>query len=132
MEIQKILTQSKKIAVVGLSGDPSKDSYRVSKYMQQQGYRIIPVNPKYKKILGETSYPDLRSVPEKVDIVNVFRKSESIPSFIDDVIAIKPLVLWLQLGIFDQQSVEKAKKAGITVVSDKCIKVEHSRFIKWQ
>ena len=126
--IQKILEHSKTIAVVGLSNNPARPSYRVAQYMQEHGYRIIPVNPRLKTVLGETAYPDLLSIPYNVDIVNVFRRSEDVPPIIDDALKLKPNTIWLQLGIINQEAAEKCRDAGNCIVMDKCIKIEHCRF----
>jgi len=125
-EIKEILQSSKTIAIVGLSADESKDSYRVAKYLKEHGYKIIPVNPKYSEILEEKCYPDLKSIPEKVDIVDIFRKPEAVPSIVYDAIEIGAKVIWMQLGICHNVAAEKARNAGLKVVMNKCTKVEHA------
>jgi predicted CoA-binding protein len=124
-EIKEILQSSKTIAIVGISAEESKDSFRVAKYMQQHGYKIIPVNPKYQEILGEKCYPDLKSLSEKVDIVNIFRKPEAVPSIVDEAIEIGAKSIWMQLGICNNAAADKARSAGLKVVMNKCIKVDH-------
>ena len=125
-EIKEIIKNSKIIAVVGLSADEFKISYKVAEYLQRHGYRIIPVNPKYQKILGERCYPDLKSVPEKVDIVNIFRRSDAIPPIVDEAIEIQAKVIWMQTGLINNAAAEKARNAGLKVVMNKCTKIEHS------
>ncbi|MBI3744628.1 MAG: CoA-binding protein [Chloroflexi bacterium] len=125
--VQQIFKESKTIAVVGLSSDPAKDSLHVSEYMQQQGYRIIPVNPKEQEVLGEKAYPDLKSVPVPVDIVDVFRRPDATPSIATEAVAIKAKALWLQLGIANDEAASTATRGGLDVVMDKCIMVEHQR-----
>ncbi|PKB80774.1 MAG: CoA-binding protein [SAR202 cluster bacterium Io17-Chloro-G9] len=112
------LRNSKTIAVVGLSDNPDRDSHRVSKYMQSQGYRIIPVNPMIKETLGEKSYPDLKSVPENIDMVDVFRRSELVPPVVEEAIEVGVKYIWMQDGVIDEVSKAKAEAAGIPVVMD--------------
>ena len=112
------LRNSKTIAVVGLSDNPDRDSYRVSKYMQSQGYRIIPVNPMIDEALGEKSYPDLKSVPVPIDMVDVFRRSELVPPVVDEAIEVGVKYIWMQDGVINQESKTKAEAAGIPVVMD--------------
>ncbi len=126
-EIREILENSKNIAVVGLSQDTSKASYMVAKYLKENGYRIFPVNPKYDEILGEKCYGDLKSIPEKIDIVDIFRKPEAVPAIVDEAIEIKVRIIWMQLGIAHNAAAEKAREQGICVVMSKCIKIEHLR-----
>jgi len=123
----ELLDKSRTIAVVGLSGKPERDSFKVAQYMQKQGYKIIPINPKVERVLGEKAYPDLPSVPEPVDIVNIFRRSEHILPVVDEALKISPLAIWMQLGIVNEEAAEIAEKAGILVIMDKCIMVEHRR-----
>ncbi|HNY66145.1 MAG TPA: CoA-binding protein [Deltaproteobacteria bacterium] len=126
-EIRDILRQAKTIAVVGLSANPGRDSNRVSAYMQDHGYRIVPVNPALPEVLGEKSYPDLASIPFPVDIVDIFRKVEAIPGIVDEAIAIGAQVVWMQSGLAHNASAAKAREAGLQVVQSKCIMVEHRR-----
>jgi len=123
--ITQLLQQAKTIAVVGLSDNPMRVSYDVSEYMQRNGYHIIPVNPAIASALGEKSYPALSDVPEKIDIVNVFRRSVFVPDIVDEVIRLKLPALWLQEGVVDEEAAEKARQAGIFVVMDRCILKEH-------
>jgi hypothetical protein len=128
--ITELLRQAKTIAVVGLSDSPMRISYDVSAYMQRQGYRIIPVNPTVPSTLGEKSYPTLSDVPEKIDIVNVFRRSVFVPEIVDEVIRLKLPALWLQEGVIHEEAAEKARQAGIFVVMDRCILKEHRARIR--
>ena len=125
--LRRILKQSKTIAVVGLSANWWRPSYFAAKYMQEHGYRIIPVNPAYQEVLGETCYASARDIPEPVDIVDCFRKSEEIPVIADDAIAIGAKVLWMQLGVINPEAADRARKAGLEVVMDRCVKIEHAR-----
>ena len=124
-EIAELLKQSKTIAVVGLSSSPLRPSHGVSAYMQSHGYRIIPVNPDIKGALGEKAVASLADVPEKIDIVDVFRRSEFVPEIVEEAIRLKVPAIWLQEGVIHQEAAEKARKAGIMVVMDKCILKEH-------
>lgn len=124
-EIGELLKQSKTIAVVGLSDSPLRPSYGVSAYMQSHGYRIIPVNPVIKGALGEKAVPTLADVQEKIDIVDVFRRSEFVPEIVDEAIRLKVPAIWLQEDVIHEEAAEKARKAGILVVMDKCILKEH-------
>ena len=126
-EIEQLLKEAKTIAVVGLSSDPGRPSYRVARYMKECGYKIIPVNPTIIECLGEKAYANLRDIPEKVDIVDVFRRSEDMPPIADDAIAIKAGCLWMQAGIENQPAAKTAEKAGLKVVMDRCIMMEHIR-----
>jgi len=123
--IGDLLKRSKTIAVVGLSDSPLRPSYGVSAYMQTQGYRIIPVNPAIKGALGEKAVPSLSEVSEPIDIVDVFRRSEFVPELIDEAIRLKVPAIWLQEGVVHEEAAEKARKAGIFVVMDRCILKEH-------
>ncbi|MEW5898028.1 MAG: CoA-binding protein [Bacillota bacterium] len=128
-EIKDLLTRSKTIAVVGLSDKPERDSYRVAQYMQEKGYRIIPVNPRVKEVLGEKAYPDLAAVPGPVDIVNVFRRSEEAPGVVKEALALKPAAVWLQLGVISEEAAALARDQGVPLVMDRCIKIEHGRLL---
>ncbi len=116
--VDEQLQNSKTIAVVGLSGDPDRISFRVTRYMQEQGYRIIPVNPMIEEVLGEKSYPDLKSVPEPIDMVNIFRRSELVAPVVDQAIEIGVKYIWMQDGVIDPKSAAKAEAAGIPVIMD--------------
>ncbi len=120
-EIKRILRESKTIAVVGLSDKQDRDSNSVARFLQERGYRIIPVNPVHKEILGEVCYPDLSSIPEKIDIVDVFRKSEAVPDVAREAIAVGARVLWLQKGVRHDDAALETEKAGLTVLQDICI-----------
>lgn len=122
---REILEQARVIAVVGCSDSPTRDSYRIAAALQRHGYRIIPVNPTISSALGETAYPDLASVPEKVDLVNVFRRSEAVPGVVDDAIAAGAPAIWLQLGVRHDAAEKRAREAGLDVVSDRCIAIEY-------
>jgi predicted CoA-binding protein len=124
--IKQLLEQAGNIAVVGLSDNPERTSHQVAKAMQERGYRIIPVNPNCKDqtILGEKCYASLSDIPEPVDIVNVFRRSETTVPVAEEAVKIGAKTLWLQLGIYNEEAAEIAGKAGLTVIMDRCIKVE--------
>ncbi|MBU4126282.1 MAG: CoA-binding protein [Proteobacteria bacterium] len=126
-EIKHILADSKTIAVLGLSPKPDRDSYIVAKYLKEQGYKIIPVRPKQKEILGEKAYSSLEEIKESVDIVNVFRNPSQIMPHAHEAIRIKPKVFWMQLNIENHEAAELLTRAGIDVVMDLCIRVEHDR-----
>ena len=125
-DIGELLKNVRTIAVVGLSDSPTRTSYGVSKYMQSQGYRIIPVNPQIHASLGEKAYSSLSEVPEAIDLVNVFRRPEHVPEVVDEAIRLKLPAIWLQEGVIDEAAAEKAVKAGIFVVMDRCIYKEHA------
>ena len=124
-EIGRLLASATTIAVVGLSDNPLRASHGVSAYMQAQGYRIIPVNPTIKEALGEAAYPSLLEVPDKVDIVNVFRRPEFVEEVVDQAIQKKVPAVWMQEGVVNQRAAEKARKAGMFVAMDLCILKEH-------
>ena len=123
--IGDLLKRAKSIAVVGLSNKPLRPSHGVSLYMQQQGYRIIPVNPNIQSSLGQRAYPSLIEVPEKIDIVNIFRRPEFVPEVVDQAIALKLPAVWMQEDVVNEPAAEKARQAGIFVVMDRCILKEH-------
>lgn len=125
--LRRVLKEARTIAVVGLSADWFRPSYFAAKYMQEHGYRIIPVNPKYPEILGEQCYPDLRAIPEKVDIVDVFRKPADAAPIAEDAVAIGAKTLWLQIGVINEEARRIAETAGLTVVMDRCVKIEYAR-----
>ena len=125
--LRRLLRENHVIAVVGLSGDWFRPSYFAAKYLREHGYRIIPVNPQYQEVLGEKCYPNLRAIPDKVDVVDCFRKSDEIPPLADDAIAIGAKVLWMQIGVINPAAAEKAQKAGLEVIMDRCMKIEHGR-----
>lgn len=125
--IRRILTDNKVLAVVGLSANESRPSFFAAKYMQDHGYRIIPVNPRYKEILGQTCYPDLESIPEPVDIVDVFQRSDKVAPIAEAAAKIKARVLWLQLGVVNVEAGQLAQEAGLDVIMDRCVKIEYAR-----
>jgi len=125
--LRRILHESRTIAVVGLSADWFRPSYFAAKYMQEHGYRVIPVNPKYESILGEKCYKSLRDIPEKVDLVDVFRKSNDVMPIAEEAISIGAKVLWQQLGVKNEAAAAKARAAGLEAVMDRCVKIEHGR-----
>lgn len=131
--IARILAESKNIAVVGLSSNPMRASYGVSRYMQQHGYRIIPVNPNEREVLGERACASLREVPGTpelpLEVVNIFRRSEDAGAIVDEAIALGAKAVWLQEGVIDQAAAQRALDAGLLVVMDRCILKEHAR---WQ
>jgi hypothetical protein len=125
--IRDILTKYKTIAVVGLSSNPVRPSYGVTEYMQSSGYQIIPVNPNETDVLGEPSYASLEDVPQKIEIVDIFRRPEEVPPVVDAAIRAGAKVIWMQQGIANEAAAEKARAAGLTVVMDACILVEHKK-----
>ena len=138
-EIEEILTKHKTVAVVGLSREPDKDSHRVSAYLKAHGFRIIPINPFTDEVLGEKSYKSLLDIPPEIQktikVVDIFRPSEDVPPIVEQAIKLKALygtlqVVWMQLGVVNEQAAEAAKKAGLTVVMNRCMMVEHSLLVK--
>jgi uncharacterized protein len=125
---RRILLKHRVLAVVGLSAQWHRPSYFAAKYMQEHGYRVIPVNPMYEEILGERCYKSLRDIPDEVEIVDCFRKSSEIPALAEDAIAIGARVLWMQLGVRNPDARARAEAAGLEVVEDRCVKIEHGRF----
>ncbi len=125
--ILDILKNYKTIAVVGLSSDPARPSHGVAEYLQSAGYRIIPVNPNEREVLGEKSYARLEDVPGKIEIVEIFRRVEEVPPVVDSAIRVGAKVAWMQLGIEDDKAAEKARAAGLIVVEDACMFVEHKK-----
>jgi len=125
--LRRILRENRVIAVVGLSADWYRPSYFAAKYMQEHGYRVIPVNPKYTEILGQKCFKSLKEVTEKVDIVDVFRKTQDVMPIAEDAIAIGARVLWQQLGVKNEGAAAKARAAGLEAVMDRCVKIEHGR-----
>ncbi len=122
-----ILRKYRTIAVVGLSSRPDRPSYGVARYLQQQGYRIIPVNPREREVLGEKAYPDLCSVPEPVEVVDIFRRPRNVPRVVAEAIAIGAKAVWMQLGIVHEAAARRAREAGLAVVMDRCMAVEHRK-----
>lgn len=128
-ELKEILLSARTIASVGLSSNQEKESYGVASYLKEQGYRVIPVNPTATEILGEKAYPDLQSVPEEIDVVQVFRKPEDVPPVVDDAIKAGAKVIWMQEGIVNEAAAQKAREAGLQVVMDACMRASHKKLI---
>ena len=124
---EEILNSSRVVAVVGLSAKPDRPSYRVADYLKTQGYRIIPVNPAESEILGELCYPDLASVPESVDVVDIFRRSEEVLPIVKEAIRIGAKAVWMQEGVINEEAAARAREAGLMVVMDKCMLKEHQK-----
>lgn len=122
-----ILENSRVVAIVGLSSKPDRPSYGVASYLQEHHYRIIPVNPLEKEILGEPSYPDLLSIPESVDVVDIFRRSEEVPPVVEQAIKIRAKTVWMQEGVINKAAAARAREAGLLVVMDKCMCKEHEK-----
>ncbi len=129
-EIDRILSESRTVAMVGLSNNPERDSYLVAAYLKAAGFRIVPVNPSVDEVLGERAYPDLAAIPAEIaiDVVDVFRKPELVPEIVEQAIARGVKTVWLQRGIVHNAAADAARSAGLAVVMDRCIKVEHARF----
>jgi len=125
--IKRILTEYKTIAVVGLSAKWNRPSHFAAKYMKGHGYKIIPVNPAYDEILGEKCYPSLLDIPGPVDIVDIFRRPEDVPPIVEDAITIEAKVLWMQLTIEHEEAAARAREAGLEVIMNRCVKIEHGR-----
>jgi len=126
--IQRLLRETRTVAIVGLSTDPQRASWFVASYLKKEGYRIIPVNPKADRILGERAYPDLAAIPEPVDLVDVFRPAAECLAIAKQAVAIKAKALWLQLKLVNLEAAEFAARAGLAVVLDRCVKMEHGRY----
>jgi predicted CoA-binding protein len=125
--IRRVLMQNRTIAVVGLSAHWYRPSHFAAKYMLDRGYRVIPVNPAYDEVLGRKCYSSLREIPEKVDLVDCFRRAQDIPAIVEDAIAIGARVLWMQLGVVNPEAARRAEAAGLEVVMDRCVKIEYAR-----
>jgi uncharacterized protein len=125
--VAEVLQGANTVAIVGISEKPDRDSHKVAKYLKDHGYKIIPVNPRLKEVLGEPCYPDLKSVPMHIDIVDIFRSTDAIPGIVDDAIAVGAGSVWMQLGLIHNEAAEKARKAGLQVVMNRCTKIEHAR-----
>jgi predicted CoA-binding protein len=124
----RILERYRRIAMVGLSSNPFRPSHFAAIYMVSQGYQIVPVNPREKEVLGLKSYASLREIPEPVDIVDIFRETAAVPALVEEAIAIGAKVVWMQLGVIHEEAAERAQQAGLEVVMDRCVKIEHARF----
>lgn len=127
--IKKLLEEARTIAVVGASQKPWRDSNSIAQFLVRKGYSVYPVNPKYKEIDGAVCYPDVRSIPEKIDIVDVFRQSSAVPEVVEDAIAAGAKTLWLQYGVVHEEAAEVAERAGLTVIMDRCIAVDYRQLI---
>jgi len=127
--IRRVLRDSKTIAVVGLSPKPQRPSHQVAAYLIKAGYTIIPVNPGQDMILGQTCYPNLRAIPESVDMVDIFRRPEAVLPIVEDAIAIGAQCIWMQEGIVNEEAAAKAQAAGLTVIMDRCTKIDHMRLL---
>ena len=125
--LRRILGEYKRVAMVGLSADWWRPSNFAGKYLLERGFELIPVNPKYDEILGQKCYPDLLSIPEPVDIVDLFQRSERVPPFVDQAIEIGAKCVWMQLGVVNEEAAKKARDAGLDVVMDRCMKIEYAR-----
>lgn len=125
--LRRILMRNRSLAVVGLSAHWHRPSHFAAKYMLDHGYTVVPVNPAYPQVLGQKCYPSLRELPFKVDIVDCFRRAEDIPAIVEDAIAIGAKVLWLQIGVIHDEAARRAEAAGLEVVMDRCVKIEHAR-----
>ncbi len=126
----RLLKDSKTVAVVGLSRDPSKDSYKVAAYLKKAGYTVIPVNPSGAGILGEKTYKSLQEIPVKIDMVDIFRPSNEVPQIVEQAIKMEAKAVWMQKGIVNDEAARKAEKAGLDVVMDRCTMVEHKRLTR--
>ena len=124
----RVLALGKRVAMVGLSGNSSRPSHFVAIYLKSRGYEVVPVNPREKTILGLTSYASLKDIPGTVDIVDIFRDPAAVPPIVDDAIAIGAKAVWMQLGIVNEEAAMRAKDAGLEVIMDRCMKIEHARF----
>jgi predicted CoA-binding protein len=129
LTIQRVLHSAKTIAVVGLSSNQLRASYFVGYYLKRHGYRVIPVNPRETEILGETSYPSLADIPEPVDLVNVFRAPDALPGIARETVEIGADALWCQFGVINLEGAQIAEDGGVTVIMDRCLKVEHARYV---
>ena len=129
---ERILKEFRNVAVVGLSTNPERPSYGIASYLAEQGYNIIPVNPNARKIMGRKSYPELSSIPEKVEVVQVFRRSEDVMPIVEEAIEIRAKAVWMQEGVVNEEAAARARGAGLLVVMDKCMLEEHRRLIQGQ
>ena len=125
--LRRILTEYKRVAMIGLSADWWRPSFFAAKYLLEHGFEVTPVNPKYDEILGQKCYPDLKSIPTPIDVVDLFQKADRVPLFIDDAVDIGARVFWMQLGVVNQDAAQKARGAGLEVVMDRCMKIEYAR-----
>jgi predicted CoA-binding protein len=128
-EIEAILKNYQVVAVVGLSPKPERPSFRVAQYLKEHGYRIVPVNPGQKEILGEKCYPRLSDIPFPIEVVDIFRNVEAIPAIVDEAISVGAKVVWMQQGLVEPASAHKAREAGLQVVMDRCMKIDHAEYL---
>ena len=126
-DLRNILCSSKTIAVVGISAKEESPSHKVAKYLIGQGFKVIGVNPKCDEVLGAKCYPDLKSIPEHVDVVDIFRRPDALAGVVDEAISIGAGTVWMQLGLENEEAAQKARRAGLSVVMNKCLKIEHAR-----
>jgi predicted CoA-binding protein len=126
-QIRRILATSRKIAIVGLSANWYRPSYFAAKYLVDHGYEIFPVNPNYEEVLGHRCYPDLKSLPEKVDVVDIFQRPDRVPAIVENAIEIGAKVVWMQLGIEHEEAAKRAREAGLEVIMNRCMKIEYAR-----
>jgi predicted CoA-binding protein len=124
-EIPEILKSAQNIAIVGISDSPDRDSNKVASYLQDRGYRIFPVNPKYAQVLGEKCYSTLSEIPEKIDVVDIFRKPEHVLPIVQEAVKINASVVWMQLGVVNEEAARLAEAAGLKVIMNRCLKIEH-------
>jgi uncharacterized protein len=124
----RILERYRRIGMVGLSSNPFRPSHFAAIYLMSEGYDVLPVNPREKEVLGRTSYPSLSAIPGGVEVVDIFREPAAVPAIVDEAIAIGARVVWMQLGVIHEEAAERARKAGLEVVMDRCMKIEHARF----
>lgn len=130
-EIRTVLQRARTIAIVGMSANPNRDSYAVARFLQRNGYRIVPVNPNLTApVLGEQPYANLRDVPFHIDIVDIFRRSEFVPEIVEDALAIRAEVVWMQLGVIHLAAARRAQAAGLGVVMNRCTAIEHRRLMR--
>ena len=125
--MRELLTGSHTVAMVGVSANPERDSFKVASYLKEHGYRIVPVNPTLTEVLGEKAYPSLKDIPEPVDIVDIFRRPEEVPAIVAEALILKPRAIWMQLGVVNHEAADLAEAAGVPVVMDHCLKREHTR-----
>ncbi|MBM4446048.1 MAG: CoA-binding protein [Chloroflexi bacterium] len=125
-----ILKTYRNVAIVGASSNPERPSYRVVRYLMKHGYHVIPVNPSVQEILGKTSYPDLSSIPEKVEVVDIFRRSDEVMPIVDEAIKIGAKVVWMQEGVINEEAAAKVRDAGLLVVMDKCMRKQHMQLVR--
>lgn len=127
--LRRLLLQTRSIAVVGLSANAQRPSHTVARYLLDHGYTVIPVNPAYSEVLGRKCYPSLRDIPVAVDMVDLFRRAEEVPPLVDEAIAIGARSVWMQLGVIHHEAARRAEVAGLQVVMDRCVKIEHARLM---